>query len=392
MTRRLAIFASHVIQYQAPLFRLLAREPDIDLTVLYGSRRGADAFHDADMGTEVAWDVDLLEGYRHVFLRNFTTNPDGRFWRLVNPGLVPALVRGRHDAVIVMTGWGTFSSILAVMACRFLGIPCFLFGDSSFPPPVTGAARALRAGVLRLLFGSVAGAMASGTLNADYYRHYGMPDERIHFLPFAVDNERFAAASALTPDERNAMRERYGIPRDAVAFLFSAKLVERKDPATLLRAYARMRHRDRAAIVFAGDGELRGALESYAREHELPHVHFTGFVNQRALPRHYGMCDALVLPSTFEPRGLVVNEAMACGLPVVVSDRVGAIGDLARDGDNAFVFRAGDDAMLASQLDRLTSDAALRASMGARSREIIAGWSYTRAVEGIRAMLGSLES
>jgi glycosyltransferase involved in cell wall biosynthesis len=148
-----------------------------------------------------------------------------------------------------------------------------------------------------------------------------------------------------------------------------------------------MRHRDRAAVVFMGDGVLREPLERYAREHALGGAHFIGFVNQTAIPKHYAMADVFVLPSTYEPRGAVINEAMACGLPVVVTDRCGSIGDIVLDGDNAFVYPAGDAAALAGVMDRLVDDADLRKRMGERSREIIATWDYRRGVAGVKEML-----
>jgi glycosyltransferase involved in cell wall biosynthesis len=202
-------------------------------------------------------------------------------------------------------------------------------------------------------------------------------------MPFAIDNERFAAGARFGSGERNALRARYGIAQDRVVIGFSGKLVDRKDPRTLLEAFGLMGHRDRAALAFIGDGPLRASLEAAAPEG----VHFVGFVNQADLPRHYAMCDLLALPSVFEPRGLVVNEAMACGLPVIASDRIGAVGDLVRDGENGFVFPAGDARALAERLDRIVGDDALRARMAARSREIIAGWSFDAEVEGVRKML-----
>jgi glycosyltransferase involved in cell wall biosynthesis len=185
------------------------------------------------------------------------------------------------------------------------------------------------------------------------------------------------------------MRARFGIAPEQVAFVFSAKLVARKDPMTLLRAVARMQHRDRAVVVFLGHGELRDPLEALAREQNL-NVRFAGFVNQTDLPKHYAMCDVFVLPSIYEPRGAVINEAMACGLPVVVTDRCGSLGDIVLEGDNAFVYPAGDDATLARALDRLM-DEPLRARMGRRSYEIIASWDYARGVEGVKEALMFME-
>lgn len=379
--KRLAIVASHVIQYQDPFFRLLAKEPDIDLTVIYCSPAGAETYRDEDMKTSLRWDIDLLKGYRYVTLRNFGFG-DG-YTRLINPGVMPAILFGRYDAVILMFGWGSISALLAIAACRVSQTPFFLYGDSSFPPPESSWRAKLRATFIRAVFRLASGFMTSGVLNAAYYRHYGGDPKTFFLLPWAVDNERFERESRFVPGERDELRARYGIARDRVVFLFSAKLVPRKDPLTLVQAFQRMRHRDRAAVVFMGEGELRPRIEAEAREG----VHLIGFVNQRDLPKHYAMCDVFVLPSLYEPRGAVINEAMACGLPVIVTDRCGSIGDVVLEGENAFIYPAGDVDALAACMDRLAADEALRARMARRSREIIATWDFARGVEGVKAML-----
>jgi len=389
VTRRVAIVASHVIQYQDPFFRLLAAEPDVELTVLYCSPAGAVVYRDVDMKTTLRWDIEMLSGYRYRVLRNFGFG-DG-YTRLINPGIAPALLRGKYDMVLFMLGWGSVTAMLGILACRAARIPFFVYGDSSFPPPEDSAARRIRAGFLRALFGVTTGFMVSGALNADYYRHYGADPRRFFLLPWAVDNERFAAACRFAPGERDALRDRHGFSRDAVLFVFSAKLVERKDPMTLLRAFDAMTHRDRAALLFLGDGVLREPLETFVRERGLGAVCFAGFVNQTDLPKYYGLSDVFVLPSTYEPRGAVINEAMACGLPVIVTDRCGSIGDIVLDGDNAVVYPAGDAAALAHAMDRLVQDGALRTRMAQRSREIIERWSFARGVEGVKDALRWLE-
>jgi glycosyltransferase involved in cell wall biosynthesis len=387
MRSRLAIVASHVIQYQDPFFRMVAEAPDVDLTVLYCSRHGVDQYRDEDMKTTLAWDIDLLQGYRYEFLPNMAGDPNAGFTRLVNPAIVPALIRGRYDAVIFMFGWGAVTALLGIATCWLMRTPFFLFGDSSFPPPETSLRAKVRAAVMRMLFGLTTGFMVCGELNAAYYRHYGADERTFFLLPWAVDNDRFVRAAQITPAERNALRTRYGIAADAVVILFSAKLVARKDPMALLRAFAQMRHRARAALVFMGDGELRPELERFAREQRLEGVHFIGFINQREIPQHYAMSDVFVLPSLYEPRGTVINEAMVCGLPVVVTDRCGPIGDIVQENDNAFIYPAGDVDALRAALDRLVSDDALRARMAGRSLAIIATWDFRRGVEGVREML-----
>jgi glycosyltransferase involved in cell wall biosynthesis len=382
---RIAIVASHVIQYQDPFFRLLAADPEIDLTVLYCSSFGATPYRDEDMKTSLSWDIELLHGYRYRFLPNWSRNLNRGWLRHINPSIVPAIARGHYEMAIFMLGWGSVTALLGILICKLTRTPFFLYGDSSFPPPETTLRSRIRARFLRTLFAMTTGFMSSGVLNADYYAHYGADRNRFFLLPWAVDNERFAAS--FDPAARDALRGRLGIARDAIVFLFSAKLVARKDPMTLLRAFERMRMRDRAAVLFVGDGELREALEGYAHEHNLAGVHFAGFVNQNDLPGYYGVADVFVLPSTYEPRGAVINEAMAGGLPVIVTDRCGSIGDIVLDGDNAIIYPAGDADALAAAMDRVAGDDALRTRMGRRSREIIGPWTFQRGVEGVKRAL-----
>jgi glycosyltransferase involved in cell wall biosynthesis len=384
---RLAIVASHVIQYQDPFFRLLAAEPEIDLTVFYCSPQGATEYRDEDMKTTLRWDIETLTGYRSVMLRNFARGNEG-FFRHVNPGLIAVLARDGYDAALFMTGWGSLTPWLGFLACRLWNVPILLYGDSSFVPPEDTIARRLRAMVMRALTGAASGLMISGAWNADYYRHYGGDPSRFFPLPWAVDNDRFAAASRISAEERSALRARYGIAGDRMVIAYSGKLIPRKDPMALLRAFETMRLRERAALLFIGDGELRGAIQARG----VRDVVVTGFVNQEAIPSLYAMSDVFVLPSSFDPRATVVNEAMACGLPVIVTDRCGPAGDIVRHGENGFVFGFGDVDALAAHLDTLAGDPALRARMSAWSREIISSWDYRAGVEGVKQALRAIEA
>lgn len=381
---RVALVASHVIQYQDPFFRLLAADPEIDLTVYFCSRAGAEVYRDVEMQTTLQWDLEMLQGYDHRFLRNFGFGEG--YTRLINPAIVPSILFGRYDAVIFFLGWGTISSLLGIAACRMSQTPFFLYGDSSHPPPDDSPLRRLRAGFVRTIFRLADGFLVSGVLNADYYRHYGADPSRFFLVPWAIDNARFETASRFPPGERDAFRAKLGIGAADVAFVFSAKFLPRKDPMTLLRAMNRMRHRDRATAIFLGNGELREEMERYIRDHRL-RAHFAGFVNQTELPKYYAAGDVFVLPSVYEPRGAVINEAMACGLPVVATDACGSIGDIVLEGDNALIFSAGDDVALAAHLDTLVENAELRARLARRSRDIIETWSYERGVQGVREAL-----
>jgi glycosyltransferase involved in cell wall biosynthesis len=387
---RVAIVTSHVIQNQDPLFGAIAADPAIELEVLFSSRMGAEAYHDTDLGVELRWDIRMLEGYRHRFLRNFSPGRHG-FWRLVNPGVVVALVRGRYDAVAVM-GWGSVTTWLAYVTCWLLRRPYFICGDSSFVVERSGFRDRLRGLTLRLLFRKAAGFLVMGTMNGDFYRYYGADVRRFFHFPYAIDNKRFDAASRMTVADRAQERARLGISTHDVVVLFSGKLTALKNPIHLIQALERMKHQARTRVVFMGDGPLRSTVENYVRERGVDGVKFLGFVNQREIPRMYALADLLVLPSSRDHRGTVVNEAMACGLPVVVSDMVGVIGksDIVRHGENGIVFPVGDIDALAAALDNLVENGELRTRMAARSREIIDTWDFRADVMGLRRALQSL--
>jgi glycosyltransferase involved in cell wall biosynthesis len=389
---RFGVVSSHVIQYYGPLFRRLASHPAIDLTVLYCSPRGAEPYLDHDLGVRLKWDLPLLDGYRYEFLRNLAPTDKG-FFRLVNPGVFRALRRREFDGVLV-NGWGTFTMWLAYVTCLVLRIPYFVYGDNVFVIERGGLAAWVRRQLLGWLFSRAGGFLLQGTMNGDFYARYGADRRKFFLMPYAIDNERFHQASRLTADERRQRRADLGIAEDRVVLLFSGKLIARKNPLHLLQAVERMRNRSRVAVLFMGDGRERDALETYARTHGLESVHFVGFVNQSEMPSCYALADVLVLPSSLDPRGTVTNEAMACGLPVVISTMVGIYGegDIVRHGENGFVYPVGDNDSLAAFLDCLVEDEPLRLRMGQRSWEIIRDWDFEHDVEGVLRALESVTS
>lgn len=383
---RLAILASHVIQYQAPFYQRLAADPRVDLTVLYCSRAGLDSYRDEDMKATLSWDLPLLVGYDAQFLANFPVGASD-FLRHVNPGVIPAIDRGRFDAVLFMLGWGSLTACLAALACRASSTPIFIYGDSSFVPDASSVRARVRDKVLRSLFAVTDAFLISGAWNADYYAHYGADRRRFFPMPWAIDNERFRNDASISPTTRNALRARYGIPHDAVVFLYSGKLIPRKDPLLLVEALART-GRPNTHVLFLGDGELRDTIVARAEARGVTgRIHLAGFVNQAEIPQFYGIADVFVLPSHFDPRATVVNEAMAAGLPVIITDRCGPAGDIVQHGANGFVIAPGDVESLARHFDTLAGDRALRDALSAASLRRIEPWSYETGVEGVVAAL-----
>ena len=164
-----------------------------------------------------------------------------------------------------------------------------------------------------------------------------------------------------------------GLPAEARVLLSLAKLHPREAPWDLLRAFAR-NDDPQTWLALAGDGPSRAELEAFAREHGLTRVAFLGYVPYPRLPELYASADLFVHPAREERWGVSVAEAMACGLPVITSSRVGAARDLLVAGENGFTYQAGDDEELSRRIEE-----ALRlppAAVSERNRAILAHWDY----------------
>jgi glycosyltransferase involved in cell wall biosynthesis len=386
--KRLAIFTSHPIQYQAPLFRAIAATGRVTPTVYFGSRHGADVAMDAGFGTAFQWDVPLLEGYDHVFLPNDASRPDvSRFGGVRLSHAARVLADGNHDALLVL-GWQTRAHVQMLRAAWRLNIPTLVRGESTLrrSPAVglRGVARRwlwlpARQRIYRAAFERVDAFLVIGSRNRDYYRAFGVPDEKFFWAPYGVDNDWFSLSEPARSLARARIRAQLGVHDEAVVFASSAKLIARKRPLDLVDAVAEVRRRGvDAHALFIGDGEERAAIDAHAaRAGVAKFTSITGFVNQAELPAWYVAADALVLPSDArETWGLVVNEAMAAGLPVVVSEAAGCSADLVHEGENGFTYPCGDVRALA---DRLAAIAALgddgRRAFGNRSRQIVERFS-----------------
>jgi glycosyltransferase involved in cell wall biosynthesis len=391
---RVACLVSHPIQYQAPLFRYLAARPGIELTVFFLSDLSVHAYRDSGFGVEVKWDVPLLDGYRHEFLPRVGSGSGLSFWRPWTFGLRARLRRGQFDALWVH-GYAHRGCLAGIAAAKSLNIPVMLRGESNL---LSETDDALKLGVKRIampaLLRTIDGFLSIGRLNRDYYLHYGVEAGRIFSVPYAVDNEFFRTAAERARPNRERLRAELGLKPGRAVILFASKMQQHKRAADLLEGYARLSPdgiaEPAACLVLAGDGEERASLERRARELKWDSIRFIGFRNQSELPALYDLCDVFVLPSEHEPWGLVVNEAMNAGKPVIVSDRVGAGPDLVDDGVNGFVYPMRDSAALADRLRLLIDSLDRRAVMGAHALEKVARYGFDADREGLLAALDSI--
>lgn len=382
---RVAVVASHPVQYHAPWFRELAARCDVH--VFFAHRQSAQDQALAGYGVPFEWDVDILGGYEHGFLANCASYPSVyAFGGCDTPEIGERLAEGRYDACVVC-GWHLRSYWQAVWGCRRLGIPVFVRGDSRLG--ATGAWR--RRTVKRLAYPwmlrAFDGFLSPGRRHREYLRHYHVPDARIHDVPHFVDVTRFRRGADAT--DRAATRRGFGAGEGERVVLFVGRLVEFKRPLDVIEAVATFGEGARGTVaVFAGAGPLAETLRERARALRV-RVALPGFQNQSALPGIYAAADAFVLPSDpSESWGLVVNEAIASGTPVVVSDAAGCQPDLVDEGATGFSYPCGDVMRLAAAVERafsLADSARCRAALEAKAASFTAARAAQCTLDALRA-------
>jgi glycosyltransferase involved in cell wall biosynthesis len=378
---RLLVFTTHPIQYQAPWFRAIEESGRFDLLVAF-SYIPTETEQAVGFGGAFEWDIPLRDGYRSVVLAQHTLDWAPRFARRPASGFRRMLREFRPDVAMVL-GWQEFSLVQAVATCRSAGVPLVVRGESNDRRPRSTVMRMLH----RAFLSAFDSALAIGMANRRFYEASGFPVGRIVDAPYFVDNDRFAQQADRLRPERSALRKSWGIDERSIVVLFAGKLEPKKRPLDFLAAVARARAAGAPLhVLVAGDGELREVAEAMTRSERVPAT-FAGFLNQSRIPAAYAASDLLVLPSDHgETWGLVVNEAMATGLPAIVSDQVGCAADLVIDGQTGVVFPVGRIDKLAEALGLLAGDAEARLLLGARARaRVHREYSVARAVDGLAA-------
>lgn len=364
--------------------------PGFILKVFYLWDFGVSSRRDPGFGNEIVWDVPLLEGYEHEFVANTSRHPGTHhFWGLQNPALRTRVRQWAPDAALLI---GFNHASLLHFILRAGNLPLLFRGDSHHlenpaPTPRAGLKHQLR----RLIFAQFRAFLAVGTANRNYFLSHGIPERRIFISPHCVDNERFEQQATRAAGAK--WRSDHQVMPDERVILFAGKFEPKKRPDLLLEAFASLAPRN-TCLLFAGAGHLESHLRNRSRELGL-NVRFAPFQNQSAMPAVYAAADALVLPSSGEREtwGLSLNEAMASGIPVIVSSHVGGGPDLVIAGQTGWIFPADDCAALADCLSAVLADEDRRKKMGENARRHVREhFHYENATAGLRQALDAIQS
>jgi glycosyltransferase involved in cell wall biosynthesis len=388
---RLAIVTTHPIQYNAQWYRQLAAHPELDSHVYYCHQATPQEQANAGFGVEFNWDVPLLTGYPHTFLRNVAKAPGlERFAGLDTPDIREIIASRRYEAVMV-NGWNHKSAWQAIWACWKSGVKILVRSDTHLHAERTLMTRAVKSLVYPRFIPRLNGCLAVGQWSREYFLRYGARPDRVFVIPHIVDEVALKKEAERLRPLRSELRQKWGLNPEAIVFSFVGKFIAKKHPMDFVRALDQAARRNPAIQgLMVGDGPLRTACETFAQRHGTP-LRFAGFLNQSQIATAYIACDALVLPSDGdETWGLVVNEAMTCGRPCIASDRVGCGPDLVVPGQTGTIFALGDVDALADAMVDMAKDPGRLSYMGAEASRIIRNYAVPVAVEEMVQCLATI--
>ncbi len=392
-SNRLAVFTTHPIQYQAPVWRKLAQTPRLDVVVHYFSDHSIRGGMDPGFGVQVAWDVDLLDGYKSVFLNRTADLDHPSEVSITDPH--SALGLETFDWVLICGYMYAFERQLIKLKKRY-GYRVVMrgeFSDERGGLHMSGLnARRLRSlardAYLRWFYRHIDAFGVIGVAARRHLDRLGVSPARQFPSPYSVDTDLFEKQARHFQCE--ACRKELGIAEDRFVVLFSGKLIPRKAPMLLLKAVTGIQEKESLTLILVGEGELRPEIEQRFRLFMGRQLLMPGFVNQSQLGRYFAAADVFVLPSEFETWGLVINEAMQFGLPVIVSNRVGCRHNLVIPGETGEVFAFGDAEGLTAILDSFMNNPALMQHLGANCRRHVEKYSSKCAANGLLKAIGMI--
>lgn len=374
--KRLAIVTTHPIQYNAPLFKMVHARKNIEIKIFYTwSQSESGKKFDHGFGKEIKWDIPLLEGYNYSFVDNVSLSPGSHHYKGIdNPTLTKEIKEWNADAILIY-GWAFKTHLNAI---RFFKgkIPVLFRGDSTLLDQKHGIRRIIRNIFLRYVYSYIDMAMYVGKANKEYFLGHGLKENQLSFMPHAIENERFFSNKILQANAINILKS-LDIPKTALVFLFVGKLEIKKQPETLAKLFLEFSNTE-AHLIIAGSGILEAKMKQCFKTSK--NIHFLGFCNQNDMPSVYACCDVFVLPSIgpYETWGLAINEAMAAGKALIVSDACGAASNLVHQSKNGFIFKKNDIEELKEKLIFYLNNRNQIKKMGEYSLQIIKNYNYEK--------------
>ena len=377
---RVAHLVSHPIHYFIPIYKELHKIKDISFTVIYYTLKTTGKLHKNDYSRDINFNVSYFEGYHWVsFPKSNLLEIPNFFYNSPRIDILAHLWKEKYD-IIWIHGYYLVMNWFAVLLQSFNKRISFLRTEDVLFHKRKNWKKIIKYFPLRFLLSQTYG-LYIGEANKKYLEYYGIPKTRLYPAIYCADNQYFQTQYEKYFPYKDNIRKDLGIVNPYPIILFCGRLVEMKCPLLLLEAFQIVATQLPCNLLVVGDGPLRNVMEEKITRDKIKNVYFTGFLNQSEISKAYSASDLFVLPSTHDTWGLVINEAMNFGLPVIASDLVGCVGDLVKDGENGFVFPANNVHKLADCIKTLINDESMRKKMGQKSKEIIESYSVKRCVD-----------
>ena len=388
---KVAVVVSHPIQHFVHFYRGIAALGTVDLKVFFCSSIGIKSYFDKDMGEYIKWADDMTGGYNHEFLIESDAIKSVGFRKVDNPSVSSALDRFKPDAVIVY-GYAQMTQLRALGWCIRSRTPALMITDTNAVTKRFAVKAFVRALLLRRLFARVSGFLTVGDQNERALEEMGVPTSKLHRTPFTIDERRYRQAQLERVARRSAIRVAHGIPEDAFVCLFVGKLIPRKRAMDAARVIRDMATENRQVhLLICGNGPGSEEIDQFVQESGAP-ITQAGFVNTDKLPDYFCASDILIHPAEHDPHPLICSEAAAIGLPMILSDKVGTIGesDISRPDKNTLVYPCGDLNALRVAIAELSDHPDRFQSMSTQSLRIFEENSLVTSIAGLCSALQSV--
>jgi len=368
---KVALITNIPSPYRIPLFEKIAEHPSVDLCVYFTAI--------SEKNRE--WVVELSDKFKYKILPCFTLKYRGKdlFSYHINPSIIQELIKNNYD-VVIAGGYSSFATQISSLLCKLRNTPFILWSGDTINEP--GLLRKISLPLAKFIVKHSNAFVAYGNRAKEYLITLAATPEKIFIAYNTVDTDFFIQQSLKYRTQKDELKDKIGI-KNKMVVLYVGQLIERKNVDTLIKACSKLKSELDAALLIVGDGTQKNELKNLCIKNKINDVFFVGFKQREELPRYYAISDLFVLPSTQEVWGLVLNEAMCCGLPIITTNKVGASVDLITDGVNGYVVESRNTEQLYEAMKKILSDPEVVARMGKASKEIIEkGFTIDHAVNG----------
>jgi glycosyltransferase involved in cell wall biosynthesis len=371
---KLAIITNIPAPYRKGQWERFAKIKNLDITIYYCAKREPDRF----------WEIGSVQGVNEVFLKGIS------LWRFhFNPGIFAVLLR--NFDMFLVGGYGFPTLMCSIIFLRFLKKPYILLIDGVSTSKINYFKRKATSRLKKFFTIGASAYFANGTCSRVFLEDLGINSSNIFNQYLTVDVEYLMAQKANRKLVRKELRDNLGINQNTIVCMYAGRLIREKGIQDLIEVVGSLRKGGYDVIALVvGDGAFRNELVDHATRFPGSTI-FAGHIGSKNLNKYYYAANIFVLPTYDDAWGLVVNEAMACGLPIIVTDAAGCHIDLVKDGRNGYIVRPGNVDELARAV-KLLIDPNLRESFGKESIYMITKWTYEESASSFKAIIEYLDT